>query len=247
LPTSGHAEILRAGPREGGFMESGTPTPPPAPEAPQPPAGGAISPADQTVQVRPGSGPPSAPYAVVAEFDRQEEYRRLLPIVKGILLIPHWIALFFVYIAAAFAIVAAWFAVLITGKYPRGIHRFVTGTYRWTLRVLAYGLFMTDAYPPFSLEHDDNYPARFDIAYTEQIARWRPLVNWLLVIPYAFIAAVIMMVAYFVIVASFFTILFTKRFPQALFDFNVVAMRWQMRSNVYTYWMTERYPPWQWA
>ena len=227
-------------------MESGTPGPPPAPEAPAP-TGTLAQHAGPVPQVRPGSGPPSAPYEVITEFDRQEEYNRWLPIVKGLLLIPHWIVLLFVWIAAFFAIVAAWFAVLFTGKYPPGIHRFVTGSYRWTTRVSAYGLFMTDKYPPFSLDHDDEYPTRFDIAYTEQIARWRPLVHWLLVLPYAIVASVLVWLAYVVSFIAFFTILFTKNFPQGMFDFNVVALRWQNRASGYYLWMTERYPPWVWG
>jgi len=228
-------------------MESGTPVPPPTPEAPIPPPTGALTQADQVPPVRPGAGPPSAPYPVITEFDRQDEYSRLLPIVKNLLLIPHWFVLFFIYIGAFFALVGAWFAVLFTGKYPAGIHQFVTGAYRWTTRVSAYGFLMTDRYPPFSFDDDDEYPARFDIAYTEKIARWRPLVHWLLVIPYAIVASVLMTLAYVVTVIAFFAILFTKKFPEGLFDFNVVALRWQNRSNVYSYWMTEKYPPFEWG
>src|SRR5688572_11566031 len=116
-------------------MESGTPTPPPAPEAPVPT--GAMSPSGGALPVRPGAGPPSPAYDVVAEFDRQEEYSRWLPLVKWLLLIPHWIALMFVGFAAFFAIVFSWFAVLFTGKYPQGVHRFVTGAYRWGTRASA--------------------------------------------------------------------------------------------------------------
>ena len=111
----------------------------------------------------------------------------------------------------------------------------------------AYGLFMVDGYPPFSFDPDDNYPARFDAAYTEEIARWRPLVHWLLVIPYAIVASVLVWVAYIISFIAFFTILFTKKFPQGMFDFNVVALRWQNRSSVYQLWMTEKYPPWEWG
>jgi len=228
-------------------MESGTPTPPPAPEAPGPPSG-AIAQADMPVpQVRPGSGPPSAPYVAVTEFDRQEEYNRWLPIVKNLLLIPHWFVLFFLWIAAFFAIVGSWFMVLFTGKYPPGIHGFLTGTYRWTTRASAYGFLMTDRYPPFSFDDDPEYPVRFDIAYTEPIARWRPLVHWLLVIPYAIVAGVLVWVAYIITFIAFFAILFTKKFPEGMFDFNVVALRWQNRSGAYQLWMTEKYPPWQWG
>jgi hypothetical protein len=208
---------------------------------------GALAQPGQVPQVRPGSGPPSAPHAVIAEFDRQEEYSRFLPIIKNLLLLPHWFVLCFIWIGAFFALVGSWFAVLFTGKFPEGIHRFVTGTYRWTMRVSAYGLLMTDRYPPFSFDHDDEYPTRLDIAYTEEIARWRPLVNWLLAIPYAIVAGVLMMLAYVITFIAFFTILFTKNFPAGMFDFNVVALRWQTRANVYTYWMTEKYPPWEWG
>jgi hypothetical protein len=228
-------------------MESGTPgPPPPAPEAPVPPAT-AMAEAMPVPQVRPGSGPPSVPYPVVTEFDRQDEYRRFLPIVKNLLLIPHWVVLFFIYIGAFFAIVASWFAVLFTGKYPAGIHSFLTGTYRWTTRVSAYGFLMTDRYPAFSFDNDDEYPARLDIAYTENIARWRPLVHWLLVIPYAIVASVLVWVAYVVTIIAFFAILFTKNFPEGMFDFNVVALRWQNRSAAYYLWMTEKYPPFEWG
>jgi hypothetical protein len=228
-------------------MESGTPGPPPTPEAPAPPPAGAIAHAGPVPQIRPGSGPPSAAYPVITEFDRQEEYSRWLPLVKWLLLLPHWFVLAFLWIGALFAIVGSWFAVLFTGKYPQGIHRFITGTYRWTTRASAYGLLLTDRYPPFSFDHDDEHPARFDIAYTEEIARWRPLVHWLIVIPYAFVAYVLMWLAYVIVFIAFFTILFTKKFPQGLFDFVVVAIRWQNRSGAYNLWMTEKYPSWEWG
>jgi len=228
-------------------MESGTPgPPPPAPEAPVPPAT-ALSEATPVPQVRAGSGPPSAPYPVITEFDRQDEYSRLLPLVKWLLALPHWFVLAFIWIGAFFAVVASWFMVLFTGKYPAGIHGFVTGTYRWTTRVTAYTMLMTDRYPPFSFDADDEYPARFDIAYTESIARWRPLVHWLLVIPYAIVAGVLVWLAYVVSFIAFFAILFTKKFPEGLFDFNVVAFRWQNRSSGYSLWMTEKYPPFEWG
>ena len=224
-------------------MESGTPGPPPAPEAPMPPPTGALTQADQVPHVRAGAGPPSAPYAVVTEFDRQDEYSRLLPLVKWLLALPHWFVLAFIWIGAFFAVVASWFMVLFTGKYPAGIHSFVTGTYRWTTRVTAYTMLMTDRYPPFSFDADDDYPARFDIAYTESIARWRPLVHWLLVIPHIvalWFVAIGALVAY---VIAWFAIVFTRKFPEGLFGFMEGYMRWNTRAVAYYLWMTEEYPP----
>jgi len=46
----------------------------------------------------------------------------------------------------------AWFAVLFTGRWPESMRAFCVGYYRWSLRVQAYLLLITDAYPPFRLE-----------------------------------------------------------------------------------------------
>ena len=70
---------------------------------------------------------------------------------KFITSLPHWVVLFFLYIGAFFAVVIAWFAILITGHYPKGLHGYVVGVGRWSARVHAYFISLTDEYPPFSL------------------------------------------------------------------------------------------------
>jgi hypothetical protein len=85
--------------------------------------------------------------------DAQTDLMRGLPLVKWLLAIPHYIALFFVGIGAWFALIIAWFAILFTGSYPRGLFEFVVGYDRWMLRVWAYVILLTtDRYPPFSLK-----------------------------------------------------------------------------------------------
>jgi hypothetical protein len=84
--------------------------------------------------------------------DTGRDLNRLLPLVKWLLAIPHFVVLVFLWVAAAVAVVAAWFAILFTGRYPRGIFAFVEGVLRWTQRVVGYSfLLVTDKYPPFSL------------------------------------------------------------------------------------------------
>ena len=84
--------------------------------------------------------------------DAERDLNRWLPLVKWLLVIPHLIVLFFLFIGAFFAVVIAWFAILFTGRYPRGLFDYVVGVGRWALRVTAYAtLLVTDRYPPFSL------------------------------------------------------------------------------------------------
>ena len=92
--------------------------------------------------------------SVHLEFDYPdaEQLNRFLPIVKWLLLLPHYIVLAILLVLAVVAIVISWFAILFTGQYPRQLFDFVVGVNRYGFRVSAYGwMLITDRYPPFSL------------------------------------------------------------------------------------------------
>jgi hypothetical protein len=84
--------------------------------------------------------------------DARRELNRWLPLVKWFLAIPHYVALFFIYLGAIMVVIGAWFAILFTGRYPRGIFDYVEGVIRWHNRVAGYAfILVTDQYPPFRL------------------------------------------------------------------------------------------------
>jgi hypothetical protein len=224
-----------------------TPQDPGGPEAPIGPTGGAEPPAPPPPPPPPSPAPASAAgYPVQADVVRQEEYSRFMPLVKWLLAIPHYLVLIVLGIGALFAILFSFFAVLFTGRYPRGLFDFVVGVHRWAWRVTAYVFLMVDPYPPFTLDDDPSYPARFSIEYPEHVDRWRPLVHWLLVIPYAIVAYILIYLAEIMVFFAFFTILFTKQYPEGLFKLTLIPLRWVARANAYEYWMVTRYPPFVW-
>ena len=171
---------------------------------------------------------------------------RFLPLVKWLLLLPHYFALFFLAIGAAVVAFIALFAVLFTGSYPRGMWDYMFGFYRWTLRVTAYLLLMTDRYPPFTLGETEDDNVFLSAEYPTSVERWRPFVAWLLILPYLLVASLILAVAQVCSFLAFFTIIFTKRIPEGIFDIMRVALNWQMRANFYSYWLSTRYPPFNW-
>jgi len=87
-------------------------------------------------------------------FDAEFKARpgRLGTFFRLILVIPHLIVLAFLLIAFCVTSFIAWFAILIVARYPRGLHAFGVGVLRWSNRVQAYALLLTDQYPPFSLK-----------------------------------------------------------------------------------------------
>ena len=91
-------------------------------------------------------------YPIRFEVEYPEKVsRRKVLIWKYITSMPHGFVLQFLWIGAFFSVIIGWFFILITGRFPKGLHGYVAGVIRWQMRVHAYVFSLTDVYPPFSL------------------------------------------------------------------------------------------------
>ncbi len=228
-------------------------------QVPQPvPAGEFVTPAALAV----ATVDEDHPVALSASLDPQLSQWKWL--VKWFLAIPHFVVLFFLWIAFAVLTVVAFFAILFTGRYPRGIFDFNVGVLRWSWRVSYYatnGGLGTDRYPPFSLDRLPGDLATLDIAYPERLSRGLVLVKWwLLAIPHYVVVGLLLnggaswttgngtsysgigLLGLLVLVAGV-VLLFTGRYPQALFDLIIGLNRWIYRVVAYASLMTDKYPP----
>jgi hypothetical protein len=210
------------------------------------------------------------PYPVRVDAAPAPSASRGLWLVKWLLLVPHVIVLFFLWVAFAVVTVIAFFAILFTGRYPRSLFDFNVGVLRWSWRVHYYGYWAlgTDRYPPFTLADVPDYPAHLDVAHPERLSRGLIFVKWLLAIPHFLVLTIFVggglwlgtrtatedsgwddgwnagwsLVGLLVLIAAI-VLLFTGRYPRPIYDFVLGMDRWALRVSAYAALMTDRYPP----
>ncbi len=202
---------------------------------------------------------------VAIEGTLQPTLSRWLWLVKWLLLLPHLVVLFFLWIAFVAVDVFAFFSILFTGRYPRSLFEFNLGVLRWTWRVSYYGYATlgTDRYPPFTLADVPDYPAHLDIVYPERLSRGLVLVKWwLLAIPQYLIVGILTgsaatawsgndrsatwgsggLIGLLVLITAVI-LTFTGSYPRPMFDLVLGLNRWVVRVVAYAALMTDEYPP----
>ena len=128
-------------------------------------------------------------------------------------------------------------------KYPRWWFDFNLELQRFTNRVWAYLTLLDDRYPSST----DTQSVHLDYDYPDaerDLNRWLPLVKWFLAIPHYIVLVALNAVAVVAVIAAWFAILVTGRYPRTLFDFVVGVFRWNNRVLGYACTLvTDQYPP----
>ena len=170
-----------------------------------------------------------------------EQRNRLTTFFRSLIAIPHIIVAgawgWFVEILA----VVQWFIVVFTGKRNQGIYDMQRAWLDYNARVVTYVGLMHDVFPPFGSDAG-TVPIRVNLTYEESGNRLTTALRILWAIPAMIIAGVIGIAAYFVIIISWFAIVFTGKQSEGMWGFVNKMMQLSLRLQAYVLLMTDTYP-----
>jgi hypothetical protein len=227
--------------------------PPPAPPLVPPATPPAVPPVPPLGAGSPPPGPRPPIYPMITTFDETVTMSRLwgIPLLgillRGLLLIPHYVVLLFYGIVVALLQLVMWIPVLVNGRYPAWGYAFVGGYVRWVTRVQAYLILAAAAYPPLSTGGHHDVNVQWDPA--QHVARWAgiPLLGvWIrsiLLIPHLIIVYFLGIAVGFLGLITWLPVLLTGRYADWAYRIVGGYIRWQNRLLCYLLLMTGPYPP----
>ena len=133
--------------------------------------------------------------------------------------------------------------ILFRQKYPRWWFDWNLQLLRFSNRVGVYLALMDDRYP----STDEEQAVHLDLGYPdarEGLNRWLPLVKWFLAIPHYVVLFFLYIGLILLVIAAWFAVLFTGRYPRGIFDYVEGVIRWHNRVLGYAFILvTDDYPP----
>jgi len=195
--------------------------------------------------------PVSGGYPIVLGTDTPVSVNRFwaIPIVgylvKGIILIPHFIVLYVLLIVTFLAHLVIWMVVLFTGRYPEWGFNLTAGVLRWGTRVLLYFYGISDDYPAFSMEA----PGDIAIPRNENSNRFFavPIIGifakFVILIPHFLVLNGLTGAVGVSQLAIWIPVLVAGEYPLWAYQLVSGYAIWTARVSAYLFGLTDAYPP----
>jgi len=196
-------------------------------------------------------------YPVSTVFTPQDSYNRLYAVpalgilIKEIMAIPHIVLLALVGIWVYICQLWLWIPVLFGGKYNDYGMKLNTGYLRWSLRLYAWVVGLTDKYPPFGFGGE--HPVDFQIQVPEHSNRFWAIpaigmgVKEIILIPHIVALYIMVFVLEVCHLVIWIPVLFTGKYPQWGRQLNAGVLAWSARVGAYFLGLTDKYPPFSMA
>ncbi len=173
----------------------------------------------------------------------QERQSRLTTFFRLFTAIPSmiWVAIWS--IALIVTIPIAWFALLFTGRYPESLYEFHSSLARYATHVYGYYFLATDKWPGFSGSVAVDHPVRLGIGPPlPAYSRLKVGLRLFLAIPVMLIAYAMGIGAQIAAFIAWFTIVFSGRQPQGIYQMLHLGLSYQQRALPYYLLLTEDWP-----
>jgi hypothetical protein len=166
--------------------------------------------------------------------------RRLVVLLRALLFVPHYIVIGIWSVIAFPAVAVAWLALLIDGRLPSWLHRFLAAYVRYVGQATAWLFLLSGRYPDplHTLEH----PFAIEIPERPRQPRLVTLFRAVLALPALVLASVFRVVLSLASVAAWFTALALGRTTAGLQELGTFCLRYELETEAYVLLVTARYP-----
>jgi hypothetical protein len=166
--------------------------------------------------------------------------RRLVVLLRAFLFVPHVIVIAIWTLLAAPAVVVAWFALLIEGRLPTWLHRFLAAYVRYLGQTNAWLYLLSGRYPrPL---HTREHPFAIAIPERPRQRRLITLFRLPLALPALVLASVFRVVLSLLAIAGWFTALALGRTTAGLQELGTFCLRYELETSAYLLLIVPRYP-----
>ena len=165
--------------------------------------------------------------------------RRLTVLLRAVLVIPHYVVLSIWSLLVVPAVAVAWLALLIEGRLPSFLHRFIGTFLRYQGQVIAWFDLLSTRYPdPL---HTGEHPFRIELPERLRQPRLVTLFRLPLALPALVLASALNVVLSLASVAAWFVALTLGRTTAGLQELGTFCLRYQLETQAYVTLLTSTY------
>ena len=161
-------------------------------------------------------------------------------LLRSVLLVPHYVVLAVWIVPAIGAVVIAWLALLVEGRLPNFLHRFLAAFLRYQTQVFGWYYLLSGRYPdPL---HTVEHPLRIELPERPRQSRLVTLFRAVLSLPALVLASVFNVVLSTVAIPAWFVALALGRTTAGLQELGLFCLRYQLEAQAYVMLLLAAYP-----
>ncbi len=196
--------------------------------------------ADPTAMLADVPRPPQHPVHLVGDAD-DLRFSRVTVFFRLPLAIPHIVWFILWSIVAWLAAILTWFAMLVIGRPPAALHRFLSRYVRYELHLYSFLFLAANPFPGFAGARG-SYPLDVELPAPARQSRWLTFFRFFVAIPAILVNSALGGALFFAAFLTWFVALARGAAPWGLRNLSAYALRYAAQQNAYLLLLTDAYP-----